>query len=139
MSKSGKLKKQLKSAQRRRQRRPASTASVSPPVSASGSELQPSVDIAGIISEAILITAGKRGNLRDSAVLAALKALKGISKANSEAAVELLDTMESKLDQNQVSSRERHAAANEMLKLAENSIDPNVPDQMIRFLSLLDV
>ncbi len=139
MSKSGKLKNQLKSAQRRRRRRPVPSGSAIQAVASIDPMLQSGVDVAGIISDAILITAEKRGNLRDSAVLGSLKALKGIAKANSEAAQDVLDNIQLKLDEQAIPPRERIAAANEMLKLADSSIDPKVPDQLIRFLSLLDV
>lgn len=138
MPKSNKLKANLRAADKRRKRRVVETKS-----DASFSS-EPKLDIEGLIVDGILKTVANREsrrepNLRDSAVIAALKALRQGTAPNSTEASECYAEICRVLDSAGVSEGKRAKAATQTLSLASLNDYEKSPDQFIRYLSLIAV
>lgn len=142
MTKPKNLKAKLKAADKRRKRRPQASAETA--LAQEAADGRPSVDAVGVLAEGVLRQADTRAssggaNLRDSAVLSALKAMTQGTQPRSEEAMGVFDEMNSLLEEAGVSGSRRTVAAMEMLSLATTNQDPNVPDQFIRYLSMITV
>lgn len=138
MPQAKKLKARLKAADKRRKRRAPQTE----PVATVSNE--PKLDVEGLVVEGILKTAANREarrepNLRDSAVIAALKALTQGTAPNSTEALECHTEITRFLDQSGVSSGDRVRAATQTLSLAHMNDQKESPDQFIRYLTLIAV
>ena len=145
MSKSVNLKAKLKAADRRRRRR-GTTVSADVDFSSrpdsdgrSGSDatVLNQTDVVGVLTQAALRVAGRTNDLRDSAVIGALRALKNETKPNAHFTEAVHREMVSALDHAAVSRRERRQAASELLGVALGSVDSKIPDGLIRSLSLI--
>ncbi len=89
------------------------------------------------MTEAILMVADRTPELKDSAVLSALRAIATEGQPASEFAKQLSAEIATQLDREQVGAKDRRRAATDLIKLLPAKLDPDVPDQLIKYLSLL--
>ena len=143
MAKSDRLRAKLKSAQKRRRKRGIHTAervhSAEQPHTSQPSVSTPTlgIDVEGIIVEAILRQASRSGGLRDSVVIEALRALTSESVPAAPLAASLLSNIGDALKDAGVDVDAGRSAADAVLSLALKNRDREVPDQFIRYLSLI--
>lgn len=137
MAKTDRLKAKLKSADRRRRRRPTPKASPTSEAPSSDDVSAPDVDVAEVLVTSLMEAASSSGTLRDSAVIASLRAVIAGSEPNSQEAKSLHREMTQSLAQASVSDREARLAAEELLKLAPRGSESQRPDQFLQYLSLI--
>lgn len=144
MTSSNRLRAKLKAASRRRKRRDLNRESRS---TDQGSQVSidtgfesgsgPELDIPRILIDAVLRLSQRNGSLRDSAVIAALKAVATQIPPNSEEAKLLFRQMDHDLMAHGIDSGQREAAASELLEIASANRSSDSPDQLIRYFDLI--
>ena len=144
MPKSQNLRSRLKMADRRRRRRLADKSAsngVSPnqpdvdsPTQTLGSQ---GPDVVGLLTEAALGIAEKRRDVRDASIVGALRAIVNNGEPKSVPAPAVYQSMLDRLERAQVSDAEGEKGAAALLKISLENVDPNVHDQLIKFLSLI--
>ncbi|MEL6110845.1 MAG: hypothetical protein AAFU85_32975, partial [Planctomycetota bacterium] len=137
MAKTDRLKSRLKSADKRRRRRLHSTAA-RPTETPTAVSVLPPVDVPALLAAAILATAQDSGVVRDSAAVAALRAIITGRSSNSSEAQKVQDAMSRALGDAEIPERDARAAAEELLDLALNSPSSDRPDQFLQYLSLIN-
>ncbi|QDV46427.1 hypothetical protein Enr13x_63360 [Stieleria neptunia] len=139
MSKSPKIRSNLKAADRRRRRRNLAGRG-GDPQTAPGDACRgqsDGVDVPQLLIEAVLGVAGREAALNDSAVIGALRAVQNGSTSRSAFTQTVCGEMIHRLDAAGVSETQRRKAAGELLTIALDNTDSQSPHQLIRYLALI--
>lgn len=134
MSKSLKQKSRLKAADRRRRRRPivATAPNHSGAQSSRREAASESIDVAGILTDAVMRIAEKTPELKDSAVIGALRAIIKETSPNSTYTDTVYSEMVLGLDAANIPPTDRRSAAKDLLSLALVSVDPDDPTRLVK-------
>jgi hypothetical protein len=124
----------LKAADRRRKKRGDAKPPATPdPATASAD----TVDVPALLIEASLHAADHHRGVRDAAIYAALKCLANASQAGQESTARVLETMNQTLARNGVDEADSRRAAKELCDIARDHLNPDQPNQLIQYLSLI--
>ncbi|MCD0460255.1 hypothetical protein [Roseiconus lacunae] len=133
-----KIKANLRAADRRRRRRPAekpnTDQAATPPQARRDLD---SVDVAGLIVEAILSANQKRTPLRDSVVFGTLRSLARQSVPEQAAAKQLYDQVQAFLAKRDVGLPATVAAAKELSGIAQGHMGSDSPDGFVQYLAFI--
>lgn len=140
MPNSSKLRSKLKAADRRRRRR--QSGSVNPATNnTSHSTAKPTatqtIDVASILVEAALAEADSSPELKDTAIVNALRSIKNDSPPNSQYTERVFRRMVADLDAAGVSQSDRLRSAADLLSVAVENTAPDEPDRLIKYLTLI--
>ncbi|MCA9136603.1 MAG: hypothetical protein KDB00_07585 [Planctomycetales bacterium] len=137
MSKPVNLRSKLKAADRRRRRRPNAT---SERIQSGGPlptthTAASTIDVAGILADAATRVAETTTDLKDTAIVGALRA---IAKGTSPASIftdTVYNAMVRDLDAAGVTPEDRRKAAGDLLKIALDNVDPAESDRLIKYFA----
>jgi len=144
MSRTAKLKARLQAANRRRKKRGSVTGATSVsaddaagPSARNRESETPDIDVAEILIAASLHAVDRHPNVRDAAVYGALKCLADEMEPKHETTARVLEVIHQCLRKAGVDAPAAERGAKDVCEIARGNLDPNRPDQLIQYFSLI--